>query len=119
MDMIALEDIHDFEVSGGKLGREDRELARQKAGGAPLSRPTGYGLLFPLPVTVTTVAFKMPASSPGSNTLVSLLAPMSLEVRIVIVAIRMRIIGIVIICWGVFISIIIFRRIVCIRRAGD
>jgi hypothetical protein len=119
--MIALEDIDDFEVSGGRLGREGRGLARRKAGGDMLSRPTGYGLLFPLPmaVTVTTVALRMPARSPGSITLVSLLAPVSLGVRIVIVALRMRIIGIVIIGWGVFISIIIFRRIVCIRRAGD
>jgi hypothetical protein len=77
----------------------------------------------PAPPAVVTAPSKMPASSPVSNAHVSLLPPMSLRMGIVIVAIRIRIIGIVIIGGGELVAIIIFIRIVCpiicIGRAGD
>jgi hypothetical protein len=79
--------------------------------------------LFPTALAVTTVASKMPATAPVSNADVSWMAHRPLRMRKVVVAMRIRVIGIVIICRRGFVAIIIFERVVppvaCIRRAGD
>jgi hypothetical protein len=77
----------------------------------------------PAPPAVVTAPFEMSARPPVLKAHVSLLPHMSLRMGIVIVAIRIRVIGIVIIGGGELVAIIIFIRIVCpiicIGRAGD